>query len=269
MGLIGSPVSHSLSPHLHNAAFKKLDVNAVFIPFEVEDAAAFIRRMTSPRTRELNWNLRGLSVTAPHKSTVMEYLDWIDASAQEIGAVNTIVVVENALHGYNTDAAALLAPLGEKGLSLRDARCAVIGAGGAARSALWSLQREGARTVLFARNVAKAKPVAEKFGAGCERLEGASFDGFELVINATPLGTKGEREDETPALSSQLLGARLAYDLVYNPQETRFQREARAAGCDCLSGLRMLVAQAAEQFRLWTGQPAPLDVMNEAALRKL
>lgn len=269
MGLIGSPVSHSLSPHLHNAAFKKLEVNAVFIPFEVEDASAFIRRMADPRTRELDWNLRGLSVTAPHKSTVMQYLDWIDAPAQEIGAVNTIVMVEDALHGYNTDAAALLAPLSEKGLSLRGTRCAVIGAGGAARSALWGLQREGARVVVFARNVEKAKPVAEKFGADCERLEDASFDGFELVVNATPLGTKGELEDETPALSSQLRGARLAYDLVYNPQETRFLREARAAGCERMGGLRMLVAQAAEQFRLWTGQPAPLDAMNEAVLQNL
>jgi 3-dehydroquinate dehydratase/shikimate dehydrogenase len=268
MGLIGSPVSHSLSPHLHNAAFKKLDVNAVFIPFEVRDAAAFIRRMVDPRTRELEWNLRGLSVTAPHKSAVTEYLDWIDAPAREVGAVNTIVLKDNALHGYNTDAAAFVMPLRAKGLSLRGARCAVIGAGGAARSVLWSLQREGSRTTLFARDVEKAKPVAEKFGAVCEQLEGASFDGFELVVNATPLGTKGEREDETPAHTSQLLGARLAYDLVYNPQETRFLREARAAGCDCLGGLQMLVAQAAEQFHLWMGQPAPLEAMNEAVLRK-
>jgi 3-dehydroquinate dehydratase/shikimate dehydrogenase len=269
MGLIGSPVSHTLSPHLHNAAFKELDINAVFIPFEVGDAAAFIRRMAHPRTRELKWNLRGLSVTAPHKSSVMEFLDWVDPSAQEIGAVNTIVFVDDALYGYNTDAAGLLTPLREKGVNLAGARCAVIGAGGAARSALWSLRREGARATLFARNVEKARPVAEKFGAGCERLEGAAFDGFDLVINATPLGTKGEREDETSAFSNQLRGARLAYDLVYNPQETRFQREAIEAGCEHLGGLRMLVAQAAEQFHLWTGQAAPVGVMNEAVLRKL
>ncbi|HEX8921861.1 MAG TPA: shikimate dehydrogenase [Pyrinomonadaceae bacterium] len=269
MGLIGSPVTHSFSPHLHNAAFEQLEMNAVFVPFEVRDVSAFMRRMADPRTRELDWNLRGLSVTAPHKSSVMEHLDWVDSSAQEIGAVNTIVFVDDALHGYNTDAAALLKPLSEKGVSLRGARCAVIGAGGAARSALWSLQREGARTTLFARNVEKAKPVAEKFGADCEQLEGASFDGCELVINATPLGTHGALEDDTPALSNQLQGSRLAYDLVYNPQETRFQREARAAGCEALGGLSMLVAQAAEQFQLWTGQPAPLEVMNEAVLRKL
>ena len=269
MGLVSSNVSYSMSPHLHNAAFKALEVDAVYIPFEVRDVADFVRRMAHPRTRELDWKLRGLSVTMPHKSTIMEHLDWIETAARDIGAVNTIVVEKDELRGYNTDAAALVRPLREKGLDLREARCAVIGAGGAARSALWGLQNEGARVTLFARDVEKARPVAEKFGADCQSLTDASFNEFEVVINATPLGTRGEREDMTPAFSNQLRGARLAYDLVYNPPETRFLREARAAGCDYLNGLQMLAGQAAEQFRLWTGQPAPLDVMMEAALRKL
>ncbi len=269
MGLVASSISHSLSKYIHNAAFEAAGMNAVYIPFEVKDAAAFLRQMAHPRTRELKWKLRGLSVTMPHKVAVMEHLDWIEESAREIGAVNTIVVEDDELRGYNTDAAALITPLRERGLSLRDARCAIIGAGGAARSALRALQREGARVILFARDVEKARPIAEKFGAGCEHLEEASFSGFELVINATPLGTRGDREDETPALASQLHGARLAYDLVYNPQETRFLREAREAGCERLNGLQMLVAQAAAQFKLWTGQPAPLDAMKEAVLRKL
>jgi 3-dehydroquinate dehydratase/shikimate dehydrogenase len=267
MGLVGFPVSHSLSPRIHNAAFDALNVNAVYIPFEVREAGEFLRRMVHPRTREINWRLRGLSVTAPYKSDVLRYLDWVEAKAEEIGAVNTIVVEDEELRGYNTDAAALLAPLVEKGLSLRGARCAIIGAGGAARCALWSLRQEGARVTVFARDVLKAGPTAEKFGADCRELDGASFDGFDLVINATPLGTRGEREDETPALAGQLLGARMAYDLVYNPGDTRFLREARAAGCETLSGLAMLIAQASEQFKLWTGQTAPLDVMNEAAQR--
>ena len=267
MGLVGSPVSHSLSPRIHNAAFDALNMNAVYIPFEVRDAGEFLRRMAHPRTREIKWRLRGLSVTAPHKSDVVKHLDWIEASAQEIGAVNTIVVEDEGLRGYNTDVAALLVPLLEKGLSLRGARCAVVGAGGVARCALWSLRQKGVRVTVFARDVLKAKPTAEKFGADCRELEGASFDGFDLVINATPLGTRGEREDETPALANQLRGARMAYDLVYNPGDTRFLREARAAGCETASGLAMLIAQASEQFRLWTGKAAPLEVMNNAALR--
>jgi 3-dehydroquinate dehydratase/shikimate dehydrogenase len=264
MGLVGSPVSHSLSPRIHNAAFDALNMNAVYIPFEVRETGEFLRRMAHPRTREINWRLRGLSVTAPHKSDVLEHLDWIEPKAVEIGAVNTIVVEDEGLRGYNTDAAALLVPLLEKGLSLGGARCAVIGAGGAARCALWSLRQEGARLTVFARDVVKAVPTAERFGADCRELEGASFDGFDLVINTTPLGTRGESEDETPALARQLRGAHMAYDLVYNPHDTRFLREARAAGCETASGLAMLIAQASEQFKLWTGKTAPFDVMSEA-----
>jgi len=117
---------------------------------------------------------------------------------------------------------------------------------------------------LFARDVEKAKPVAERFSVECEQLQNASFDGFDLVINATLLGMRGENEDETPATAEQLRGARLAYDLVTNPRDTRFLRAARAAGCDHLGGLAMLVAQAAEQFKLWTGRDAPVDVMKKA-----
>ncbi|HJU56288.1 MAG TPA: type I 3-dehydroquinate dehydratase, partial [Pyrinomonadaceae bacterium] len=198
-GLVGSPVAHSLSPHMHNAAFAAAGMNAVYVPFDVRDVVGFVRRMIHPRTRELEWNLRGLSVTTPHKTTVMECLDWVEPPAREIGAVNTIVVEEQGLRGYNTDAAALILPLREKGAKLDGARCAIIGAGGAARAALWGLGREGARLTLFARDVSKAEAVAAKFGAACEQLAGASFEGFDLAVNATPLGTRGAHEDETPA----------------------------------------------------------------------
>ena len=266
LGLVGSPVSHSLSPRIHNAALEARKVNAVYIPFEVRDAGEFFRRMVAPRTREIDWKLRGLSVTAPHKSEVLKHLDRIEPTAEEIGAVNTISIEDGELCGYNTDAAALLLPLLEKGLSFRDMSCAVIGAGGAARCALWALRQQGARVCLYARDAGTAGPTAEKFGAEYRLLEGASFDGFDLVINATPLGTRGTREMETPARAAQLRGARMAYDLVYNPVETLFLREARAAGCETIGGLAMLVAQAAEQFKLWTRQSAPLDVMKDAAL---
>jgi 3-dehydroquinate dehydratase/shikimate dehydrogenase len=265
MGLVGSPVAHSFSPHLHNAAFAALGLDAVYLPFEVGDARAFMRRMAHPRTRELAWNLRGLSVTAPHKRAVMSQLDSIEAAAREIGAVNTIVVEGDALVGFNTDARAALAPLAGW-LNLRGARVAVLGAGGAARSVLWSLRESGARARVFARDPERARATAETFDALCHPLGGARFDNFDLVVNTTPLGTRGARETETPAEAFQLRGARAAYDLVYNPGETRFMREARAAGCEIiLGGLPMLVAQAAAQFKLWTGQDAPLDVMNAAA----
>jgi 3-dehydroquinate dehydratase/shikimate dehydrogenase len=268
-GLMGLPVLHSVSPHMHNAAFSARGLNAVYLPFEVRDAQEFLRRMVHPRTREVEWNLRGLSVTAPHKLSVMNQLDRVDQVAREIGAVNTIVVENGELHGYNTDAAALLAPLEQKVGPLREMRVALIGAGGAARGALWGLRRVGASPTLFARNTGRAGTLAAEFCVPCEQLEGASFDGFDVVVNATPQGTRGTSENETPAVARQLEGARLAYDLVYNPLDTRFMREAREAGCASLGGLPMLVAQAAAQFKLWTDMEAPQELMTEAAIDAL
>jgi shikimate dehydrogenase len=228
-----------------------------------------MKRMIIPRTRELDWNVRGLSVTAPHKSTVMEQLDWVEPAAKEIGAVNTIVIEDDALRGFNTDARGFITPLAKECADLRAARCAVIGAGGAAKAAVWALKQAGAQVTIFARDTAKGSSLAERFGAVSLPLKEATFEGFDVVINATPLGTAGRLKDETPATRYQLRGARLAYDLVYNPTETRFLLEARAAGCKTLGGLAMLVAQAAEQFRLWTGDAAPEDVLQEAAQRGL
>jgi 3-dehydroquinate dehydratase/shikimate dehydrogenase len=269
IGIMGKPVGHSLSPHIHNAAFAAAGLNAVYLPFEVRDAVSFMRRMAHPRSRELDWNLRGLSVTSPHKSTVISSLDWVDPAAEEIGAVNTIVVEDNELHGYNTDAPGFIAPLRQKFGLLKDARCAIVGAGGGARAALWALRNEGAQVTLFIRDPERARPVANEFALDCRQLTDAHFDQFEIVINATPLGTRGEREEESAATAKHLGGVRLAYDLVYNPIETRFLREARAAGCETLSGLEMLIAQAVEQFKLWTGQEPSDEVMRGAAQRAL
>ena len=268
-GLIGLPVGHSISPWMHNAAFEAMAINAVYLPLEVRDVKAFIRQMIHPHTRELDWDLRGLSVTAPHKSTVMDELDWIDSAAEAMGAVNTIVVKEGGLHGYNTDARGLINPLIQKFGELRGARCAVLGAGGAARAALWGLSQESAELTVFARNTTKAEVLAEKFGAALGTLGEAGLDGFDVVINTTPLGTAGQFAKETPATSHKLRGARLAYDLVYNPTETLFLREAREAGCETLGGLSMLIAQAAEQFKLWTGADPSEGVMCEAAEQAL
>jgi 3-dehydroquinate dehydratase / shikimate dehydrogenase len=269
MGLMGSPVAHSISPQIHNAAFAARELNAVYIPFEVREAKDFIRRMVDPRTREVDWRLRGLSVTAPHKSVCLELLDELAHPAREIGAVNTILIEDDKLIGYNTDADAFLAPLRRRAIGLGGARCALLGAGGAALSVLWALEKEGADVTVFARDMSKANRLAEKFGARAAGVADARFDGFELVINATPLGTRGHLERETPAVAGQLQGARLVYDLVYNPSETRLMREAADAGVQSIGGLEMLLAQAAAQFRLWTDQDAPLEVMREAAAHSL
>jgi 3-dehydroquinate dehydratase / shikimate dehydrogenase len=269
MGIVGNPVGQSLSPLIHNAAFAAANLNAVYLPFQAREVTEFIRRMVDPKTREIVWNLRGLSVTIPHKSSVMPLLDWVDETAREIGAVNTILVRDEQLLGYNTDAFGLMAPLINRIGAIRDARCAVIGAGGAARAALWALINEGATVELFARNLDRAAITAKDFGVRCRQLAGADFDGFDIVINTTPLGMSGAYQEMTPATTAQLRGVRLAYDLVYNPIETVFLREARAAGCDTLTGIEMLIAQGAEQFRLWTGQLPDTNVMRAWALRSL
>jgi 3-dehydroquinate dehydratase/shikimate dehydrogenase len=268
-GIIGKPVGHSLSPRIHNAAFAAARINAVYLPIEVQDTIAFMRRMAHPKTRELDWNLRGLSVTAPHKATVMQFLDWIDRRAKDIGAVNTIVAEDGSLLGYNTDAEGFVWPLRTKLGDLRDARCAVIGSGGAARAVLWALRKEGAEATLVARNRERANDLAQRFKAACPPQRPEKFSGFDVVINATTMGTRGPTANETPATAEQLGGVRLAYDLVYNPSETRFLREAREAGCDTLGGIEMLLAQAVEQFKLWTGVEPDKDVMRVAALNAL
>jgi shikimate dehydrogenase len=225
--------------------------------------------MVHPRTREIEWNLRGLSVTAPHKSSIIAHLDWLEPAAKEMAAVNTVVVKGDELFGYNTDASALLKPVVGKLGSLNASSCAIIGAGATARAALWTMRQERASVTVYARDMAKARSLCEKFGARCRNLDGAQFEAFDLVINATPLGTKGQEQDGTPAVASQLRGARFAYDLVYNPTETRFLREAREAGCKTIGGLPMLVAQATEQFKLWTGCEAPEQLMHDAARQAL
>ena len=268
-GIIGNPVGHSISPHIHNAAYANVGLNAVFVPIEALDVDAFLQRMVRPSSREIDWNLRGLSVTAPHKSTVIGHLDWIDEAARDIGAVNTIVVEGDELHGYNTDAIGFIAPLKQRREAIKGLRCAVIGAGGAARAAIWALKQEGVDVTVFARDKTNAEFLAKAFGVKYQQLSQRSFAGHDLLVNATPLGTRGDRENQTIVTTEQLRGVRLAYDLVYNPVETKFLAEARVAGCETIGGLDMLIGQAVEQFRRWTKLDPPPDIMKKAAMLAL
>src|SRR5689334_4248710 len=252
-GVIGFPVMHSVSPRIHNGWFAAEGLNGVYLPLEVKDVHSFLTRMVHPRTRELSWNLRGLSVTAPHKQTVMEHLDWINPVAEEIGAVNTILVQTDRLLGFNTDAPGFLVPLVEKFESWPDRRVAIIGAGGAARAAIWALQKLRTDITIFARDVSHGRSLGDLFGVDCEPLASATFGDYDLVVNTTPLGS-GAYVEQSPVTAEQLSGVRCAYDLIYNPADTRFLREARTAGCDTIGGLEMLVAQGKIQFELWTGK---------------
>jgi 3-dehydroquinate dehydratase/shikimate dehydrogenase len=265
-GLAGLPVMQSVSPHMHNAAFAEHRLPGVYLPFEVRDIGEFIRRMVHPQTLGLSWTFGGLSITAPHKTAAMDHVDWLSEDAAEIGAINTVVVDEDRLLGYNTDAAGLLEPLMQRFESLAGLKIAIVGAGGVAKSAAWGFKRENAEVTVFGRDIEKASALADRFGIGFSELANQSYAEFDVVINATPLGSLGQLIDQTPVTSAQLAGVSCAYDLIYNPLDTKFILEARSAGCETIGGLEMLVAQARRQFQLWTGELPSSTVMFDAAL---
>jgi 3-dehydroquinate dehydratase/shikimate dehydrogenase len=260
-GIIGKPVHHSASPAMHNAVFNALSLDMVYLPFEVSDLREFFDATGGEQ-------LRGLSVTIPHKTAVMNLMDEIDETALRIGAVNTVVIRDGRLRGYNTDAAGAMEPL-EKICNLENESCAVLGAGGAARAVVCGLVERGAAVTVFARDPIRAQPIAESFGVRVLPLDEFAASGAQVVINATQLGMRGQAEDEIPVPREALRGRLIAYDLVYNPLDTRFLREAREEGCRIITGLDMLVCQAALQFRLWTGMDAPVELMRRAALEMI
>ena len=261
-GVIGNPIGHSRSPLIHNAALKAVGRDAVYLPLEVDDAPEFIRDFVHPKTKKLDWNLRGLSVTIPHKISVMPHLDFLSPAVQAVGAVNTIIVKGDKLHGDNTDVIGAMKPL-EELMDLKGARAAIIGAGGAARAICYGLRQRGASVTIYARDAYKAQTLADEFNA-----QAASITAFhrnaDLVINCTPVGMQGHNEGTSPIKADALNNVQLLYDLIYNPLETQLLKDAKAAGCQTLGGMAMLLGQAAEQFRLWTGEEAPLDVMWQA-----
>ena len=267
-GIIAGDTTYTMSPYIHNAAFKATGSNAVFVPLQVRDLATFMRRMVLPETREIDLNFRGFSVTNPHKQAIVQYVDHVDAAAAKIGAVNTVKIEDGKMHGFNTDAQGFIAPLAAAFGNMNGAKAAVTGAGGAARACIYSLRDAGANVTILARNTEKATALAQEFGVDSKHLTDQLSD-FDIVVNATPLGTRGNGENESIATAEQLRDVKLVYDLVYNPAETRLLREAKLAGAQTLGGFEMLMAQAAEQFKIWTGKPAPIEEMTVAAQKRL
>src|SRR5215510_12155386 len=194
-GVIGNPVGHSRSPLMHNAALKALNRDGVYLPFEVDDVGSFVCGFVHPKTRKLDWKLRGLSVTIPHKLAIIPYLDFVDAAAEAIGAVNTVVIEGDELPrlcGYNTDVVGAMKPLDEM-IDLKGARVAVIGAGGSARAICYGLSQRGAVVTIYARDMRKAQPLADEFKIRIAPLE--SFErNADIVINCAPVGMSGHSE---------------------------------------------------------------------------
>jgi 3-dehydroquinate dehydratase / shikimate dehydrogenase len=269
-GILGGNTSYSMSPYIHNAAFQFHRLNAVFVPLQVQNLDEFMRRMVKPATREIELNLKGFAVTIPHKQNIVRHLDAVDETARAIGAVNTVKIEDGKLFGYNTDARGFVEPLIDTYGDLKNARVAVFGAGGASRAICYALKTAGADVTVMTRNLEKAEPLKADFDVQIEALSTAkNYKDFDILVNATPLGTKGELENETPAVASQIEPVKLVYDLIYNPFETRFIKEAKSLFVPTLGGLSMLIAQAMAQQKIWTGIDAPLKEMSAAALRRL
>lgn len=256
-GLVANPAGHSVSPAMHNAAFAAERLDAVYLPLQAADAEDFLAFAEG-------FGVEGASVTIPFKTELFDRCR-PDAVAAEVGAVNTLVRRPDGWDGFNTDVAGLLAPLDGR-LALAGSRAAVLGAGGAARAAAGALRKRGAHVTIYARRPEAAAAVAAATNTAAATLPPPPGS-WDLLVNATPVGMH-PRVDETPWPGARFDG-RLVYDLVYNPLDTRLLREARAAGCDTLSGLDMLVAQAALQFQLWTGITPDTAVMRRAAMERL
>ncbi len=259
-GLIGNPVAHSLSPLMHNQAFAATGCNAVYLAFCVSDPGAAIKSFRA-------LNVRGLSVTLPHKVAVMKYLDDIDQTAAGIGAVNTIVHHDGKLVGYNTDCQGAIKAL-QTQTTIDGKAVAIIGAGGAARAIGFGLATVAERLTILNRTRTSGKRLAADLQAEFLPLDEYQPKRYDILINTTPLGMHPDTA-ATPIAKQALSKEMVVMDMVYNPLHTQFLKDAAASGCRTITGLDMFVFQGALQFELWTSKQAPVEVMRQAVLQAL
>ena len=256
-GVLGSDVERSLSPILHNRAFESLGIDAVYVPLEAEALEPFIRALP-------DLDLSGFSVTRPYKVEILQYLDEIDETAALCGSVNTVVVQDGMLRGSTTDGTGIVTPL-KKRIDVKGKSVVIIGAGGAARAAALALQTRGAAVSVLARDPQKAAEVAAAVGCAAGALSDVQAYGWDVLINATPLGSSANPL-ETPIPAAAHRKGSVVFDMVYDPLETQLLRDAQAAGATIIDGLEMLLAQAVVQFEMWTGRDAPVQEMKSAVL---
>jgi shikimate dehydrogenase len=276
VGLIGWPVTHSLSPRMHNAAFAKLGLDWVYVPLPVrpDDVEQALKGLAA-------LNFVGANVTVPHKQAVIRYMDELSAAARITGAVNTVQLKDGKFLGFNTDAIGFLNALQEAGCNPKGRRVAVLGAGGAARAVVFALARAGADSIIVLNRTAErgaflVDDLAAAFPGSSLRFEALTSeslavlnDNVDLVINSTSVGMYPYVET-CPWPADVPMSAQVTFcDLVYNPLETVFLARASAAGAATIDGLGMLVHQGAAAFEKWTGQTAPVEVMRQACLSKL
>jgi 3-dehydroquinate dehydratase / shikimate dehydrogenase len=258
-GVIGDPIAHSLSPVMHNAAFAARRVNAILLPFRVNDVRDFLAVAKSLR-------MAGFAVTLPHKQEIIRHLAGCDPLAKRIGAVNTVVARgKGKLYGYNTDYVGVLRAL-ENRVRLAGSRVLLLGAGGAARAAAFALAEAGAIVCVWARRESRAKALARTAGGQSILRSQLKHEFFDAVINATPLGL--HPKDASPIHADEL-NCRVAMDMIYKPLLPPFLRVARSKGIETVSGAEMFLAQGAAQWEIWMGQRAPMEPMKRVILAAL
>ena len=266
-GVIADPVGHSLSPQIHNAAFLEQNINAVYVPFRVpkENVQAFMED-----SYELG--VKGLSVTIPHKETVLRSLSKVDGSVRGIGATNTIVYDGDDRIGYNTDYRAAMASLerkvggGEK--PLQGKRAIVLGSGGVAKAIVYGLRRRGVEVVVAGRTISRARFLADTFGAKAVDWKNRHSVEFDILVNCTPVGMH-PNVDESPFDKHHLKPSMVVFDTVYNPENTLLLKHAKSQSCRTITGATMFIRQAALQYKLFTGKEAPVKLMGEVFRRAI
>ncbi len=257
--VVAQPVGHSKSPLIHNRAFQATGFPGVYVPLLVEPAHLedLLRAV-----RELP--LEGLSVTIPHKRSIVRLLDEVAPEVRGLDAVNTVYRRGAKLVGTNTDIDGIAKPLARR-IELRGSRVLVVGNGGAAVAALYAAAREGAQVVVSGRNPQRVRSLAQRHGAAWADFAALEGESFDVLIHATPVGMLPDVEG---TLFPGRIPAEIVFDLVYNPLETALLRHARKVGKTVISGMEMFVEQAAAQFRIWTGLAAPCEVMRRAVLQR-
>lgn len=255
-GVVLHPAGHTRSPAMHEAAFRALGIDARYVAFDVPPA-----RLGEALRGARALGIRQLSVSLPHKEAVIPLLDEVEMTARRIGAVNTILLRGGRLFGTNTDWLGAVRAL-ERVRKLAGARAVVLGAGGTARALLFGLLERGASVRVLNRSPERARALVRELGGeAAGSLDELGAAPYDVLVNTT---TVGLRSGESPVPGAALRPGALVMDAVYDPPETALLREARRRGCETLGGKWMLVEQAAEQIRLWSGREAPREVMAEA-----
>ena len=260
LAVLGDPVSHSLGPVMHNTAFTETGFNGVYLAFRVKDVGNAVIGIKA-------LDIKGASITIPHKISVMDFLDELDDTAKQIGAVNTLVNRNGMLIGYNSDGIGAVKALYEK-TAIKDKNVVVLGAGGAARAIGFSILAEGGRVTVINRTPANGEKLAKILGADFQPVSALNKTDCHILINTTPVGMMPDI-DTMPVRKQDLDPSMVVMDIVYNPRRTRLLRTAETIGCRVIDGVSMFVYQGAFQFELWTKMKAPVEIMKKVVLSAL